>query len=554
MPTLPERQTDTVRRMRRSWRIAAVVAFFVALVLGGVLGHRVLAVTDEARDVLRAYTELVTAMHDNYPVERTYEVLVTASIQGVVRTLDPHTNFLSASAFDEMRNRQQSTFSGLGILVGMRNGRLTVITPIEGTPASRLGIRAGDIISSIEGEPTDSMSVDDAVSRLKGPKDTKVRVEIVRLSLPEPLELEITRAEIPQNTVRYAYMIRPDTGYIAVSDFNRGTGKEVRDAVAKLKAEGMQKLLLDLRNNGGGLLDQAVVVSDQFVPAGDKIVETRGRTRDSFQEFSASDNHAELDMPVVVLVSDGTASAAEILAGAIQDHDIGLIVGTPTWGKGLVQTVYSLSYGNGLAVTTAKYYTPSGRLIQRDYSSWFDYASYHSTGEEARSALATQQPHEVFHTDLGREVYGGGGIAPDVIVDPEPLAPFIQYLLSRNAFFDYAVEANADRHVESRDWQPPADLLDRFRDWLVAKELATTEECGEGLAEASARDMAQRYIVAEILNSAFGIEARFHVLAEGDPQILRGLDLFDEAADLLVRRQSLREPPTQTTSTQLGLN
>ena len=362
--------------MRRPWRLVAVAVFFLALLLGGVFGNRVLAVTDEAREVLKLYTELVSAAHDRYPAERSYEELVNASIEGVVRTLDPHTSFLSAAAFDEMRNRQQSTFSGLGILVGMRNGRLTVITPIEGTPASRLGIRAGDIISSIEGEPTEGMGVDDAVTRLKGPKGTSVRIEIVRQGLPEPLELEITRAEIPQNTVRYAYMIAPDTGYIAVSDFNRGTGKEVRDAVATLKGQGMQQLLLDLRNNGGGLLDQAVVVSDQFVPAGGKIVETRGRTRDSFQDFNSSDRYEDLDLPVVVLVSDGTASAAEILAGAIQDHDIGLIVGTPTWGKGLVQTVYSLSYGNGLAVTTAKYYTPSGRLIQRDYSSWFDYVAY----------------------------------------------------------------------------------------------------------------------------------------------------------------------------------
>jgi carboxyl-terminal processing protease len=316
----------------------------------------------------------------------------------------------------------------------------------------------------------------------------------------------------------------------------------------------MEKLLLDLRNNGGGLLDQAVVVSDQFVPAGGKIVETRGRTRDSFQDFSASDNHAELDMPVIVLVSDGTASAAEILAGAIQDHDIGLIVGTPTWGKGLVQTVYSLSYGNGLAVTTAKYYTPSGRLIQRDYTSWFDYASYSSSGEGGRSADDDATPREVFYTDLGREVFGEGGIEPDVIVEPEPLAPFLQYLLSRNAFFDYAVEANADRHVETRDWQPPADLLDRFREWLITKELATTAEVEEGLAEPATRDHAERYVVAEILNSAFGIEARFQVLAEGDPQVLRALELFEDAADLLARRETLREPSTRTTGTQIGLN
>ena len=534
--------------VRRPWRLTAAIVFALTLLLGGLFGDRVLAVTAEARDVLRVYTELVSAAHDNYPAERSYEELVNASIQGVVRTLDPHTSFLSAAAFDEMRNRQQSTFSGLGILVGMRNGRLTVITPIEGTPASRLGIRAGDIISSIEGEPTEAMSVDDAVARLKGPRGTSVKIEIVRHSLPEPLALEITRAEIPQNTVRYAYMIAPGTGYIAVSDFNRGTGKEVRDAVALLKEQGMQRLLLDLRNNGGGLLDQAVVVSDQFVPAGGKIVETRGRTRDSFQDFQSSDRYEDLDLPVVVLVSDGTASAAEILAGAIQDHDIGLIVGTPTWGKGLVQTVYSLSYGNGLAVTTAKYYTPSGRLIQRDYTSWFDYASYRSSGEGARGpVVADAGDRETYYTDLGREVYGEGGIQPDVIVEPHTVAPFVQFLLSRNAFFDFAVEYTEDREIESRDWQPPADLLERFEDWTIQRELATREEIEEGLAGEEDRVQSRRYLLAEILNSAFGIEARYQVLAEGDNQIARALELFDEAADLLARRQGL-EAATRTTS------
>jgi carboxyl-terminal processing protease len=541
--------------MRPSWRLVAVAAFFVTLVLGGVFGDNVLAVTDDARDLLKVYTELVSTVHDRYPTERSYEDLVDASIQGVVRTLDPHTSFLSARDYAEMRDRQQSSFSGLGILVGVRNGRLTVITPIEGTPASRLGIRAGDIISTIEGEPTDSMNVDEAVSRLKGPKGTTVHIEIVRRGLDEPLALDITRAEIPQNTVRYAYMIEPTTGYVAVSDFNRGTGQEVRDAIASLKSQGMERLLLDLRNNGGGLLDQAVIVSDQFVAGGGKIVETRGRTKDSFQDFHASDRYEDLDMPVVVLVSDGTASAAEILAGAIQDHDIGLIVGTPTWGKGLVQTVYSLSYGNGLAVTTAKYYTPSGRLIQRDYTSWFDYASYHSSGENARPAVnGDTSKREIFYTDLGREVYGEGGIEPDVVVEPQTLAPFIQYLLSRNAFFDFAVEKAGALDVENREWQAPPELMDQFSQWLIDQELATREEIDEGLAEPETRETAQRYVVAEIFNSDFGIEARYQVLAAGDLQIRRALELFDEAADLLARHRKLIETPISAPSTSLGLN
>src|SRR6185295_11315699 len=227
--------------------------------------------------------------------------------------------FLPPDAYTGMREKQQASFYGLGILVGSRNGQLTVISPLEGTPASRMGIQAGDVISTIEGEPTDKMGMDEAVSKLKGPKGTQVKITVVRRGLPEPLAMSITRAEIPQTTVRQAYMLTPDTGYIQLSEFARSTGKEMEDAIQKLKVAGMKRLLVDLRNNGGGLLDQAIEVAEQFLPEGATIVETRGRTRDSFQSYEASSRHQEIGLPVVVLVNEGTASAAEILSGAIQD-------------------------------------------------------------------------------------------------------------------------------------------------------------------------------------------------------------------------------------------
>lgn len=519
--------------MRRGWRVAAITVFTLSILFGGLVGDRVLALTDEARENLRVYTELLTVAHENYGTEIVYDDLVTSSINGMVRTLDPHTSFLSREAYSSMRERQRSTFQGLGILVGLRNGQLTVITPIEGTPASRMGLRAGDIISKIEGETTESMSIDEAVGRLKGPKGTAVRIEIVRQGLDEPLELTVTRAEIPQETVRYVYMITPDTGYLTISDFNRGTGKEVAEAIARLKQEGMKRLLLDLRNNGGGLLDQAIEVADQFLEDGSKIVETRGRTRESFQEYYASTRSEKLDLPVVVLVNDGTASAAEILAGAIQDHDIGLIVGTPTWGKGLVQTVYSLSYQSGIALTTAKYFTPSGRLIQRDYSSWFEYATNGGREDEE-----PDDNGEVFRTDLGREVYGGGGIRPDIEIRGREISTFLQYLLSRSAFFDFANSYTVSQAIESPKWQPPTELIADFRDWLLSEELATKEEIA-ALEEPENAEMVRRYLHAEIFNSAFGIEARYQILAAGDQQVLRALESFDEATSLLARRNAL---------------
>lgn len=541
------RHFGILARMRNGWRTAAIVVFTLSILFGGLVGDRVLALSDEARDLLRLYTEMVTVAHEQYGAEVDYDDLVTASINGMVWTLDPHTSFLSREAYSSMRERQRSSFHGLGILVGLRNGQLTVITPIEGTPASRMGLRAGDVISKIEGETTESMNIDDAVGRLKGPKGTSVRVEIVRQGLDEPLELSITRAEIPQDTVRYVYMITPETGYMSVSDFNRGTGKEVADAIAKLKQQGMKQLLLDLRNNGGGLLDQAIEVADQFLPEGAKIVETRGRTRESFQEYYASTRFEELDLPVVVLVNHGTASAAEILAGAIQDHDIGLIVGTPTWGKGLVQTVYSLSYESGIALTTAKYFTPSGRLIQRDYTSWVDYQTQASGQREADDPRTIG---EAFRTDLGREVYGGGGIAPDIEIEGREISSLLQYLLSRSAFFDFANSYTSRHPIESPQWTPSPEVMSEFRAWLLDHDLATEEEA-DGLNEPADAEMAKRYLHAEIFNSVFGIDARYQILAAGDQQVIRGLEAFGEAIRLLALRRELDSGEQRTAAAGL---
>jgi carboxyl-terminal processing protease len=529
--------------MKPTWRNTALALFTACLLLGGIFGNQVLALTDQTREVLQTYTQLVTLAHENYGQDVSYRNLVSASIQGMLRTLDPHTSFLRVEAYADMRDRQQTSFSGLGILVGMRNGQLTIITPIEGTPAARLGLRAGDHINRIEGEPTETMSLNDAVGQLKGPKGTQVEITIVRRGLEEPLEFTITRDEIPQNSVRYAFMMSPETGYLAISDFNRGTGAEVTAAIKELTEAGMKQLLIDLRNNGGGLLDQSIEVADQFLPGGTKIVETRGRTRDSFQVYNASDNYPTLGIPVIVLVSQGTASAAEILAGAIQDHDVGLIVGSPTWGKGLVQTVYSLSYNNGLALTTAKYYTPSGRLIQRDYSSWFDYATF-SNGQVINGDIPETEldAPNIFLTDLGRKVYGGGGITPDILFEDNEIAPFLQYLLSRNSFFDFAVLKASQGLEISRDWEPTDRLLDEFAKWAVSEEIVESEkEFDEGLDD-EARELALRYIHSELFNSAFGLEARYKVLAKSDPLIQKALQLFGEATDLLARRQRVIDP------------
>jgi carboxyl-terminal processing protease len=533
--------------MSKPWRLLATALFVLAAVAGSLAGDKLLARSDDSRENLRVYTELVSLAHDLYGTEVSYRELVFASIQGMLRTLDPHTSFLSPRAYTGMRERQQSTFYGLGILVSVRNGQLTVITPIEGTPASRLGIRAGDVISTIEGEPTETLSLDEAVDRLKGPKGTQVHIEIVRRGLDEPLPMTVTRAEIPQTTVRYAYMLNEETGYIWLTDFNRATSDEVARALADLKGRGMKRLVFDLRNNGGGLLDQAIEVADQFVPEDTLIVETRGRFPESEQRFTAAGRYSELGVPVVVLVNRGTASAAEIVSGAIQDHDVGLVVGTPTWGKGLVQTVYNLPYGAGLALTTAKYYTPSGRLIQRDYTSYYEYVT--ADDQLDPGALVPRGPRgAVFRTDLGREVFGGGGITPDVLVEVEELTPFDQLLLARNSFLNFAVDYSSGHEVASPAWRPGREILDEFHAWLVKEEIATADEAREGLANAGNGDYAYRMLTGEILNARFGPVAQHRALTEGDRQIQRALAMFEKAGELLARREALDNRPPTTPS------
>jgi len=527
--------------VKPAWRWTALALLVSSTLAGALAGDRLLALGDHSRESLRWFSEVVEEAHDAYGTDVPYRDLVYAGIQGMLRTLDPHTTFLSAEAHAEMQERHQASFYGLGILVGQRNGRLTVITPIEGTPAARLGIRAGDIIHLIEGQPTSEMSIDEAVSKLKGPKGTEVGITILRAGLPEPLELSVVRAEIPQATVRYAYLIAPGTGYISVSDFSRSTGGEVARAIEDLRALGMERLLLDLRNNGGGLLDQAIDVSAQFVPSGSSVVATRGRVHDATQSFSADDRRDPLGLPLVVLVNAGTASAAEIVSGAVQDHDVGLVLGTPTWGKGLVQTVYNLSYGAGLALTTAKYYTPSGRLIQRDYESYLDYYA-RTDVDEPGHRLGDEEPRsEEYDTDLGRKVYGGGGIRPDVEVEPHELSPPLQYLLARAAFFRFAVEW-ANRHGDDAigpDWKPDKAFEDAFYDWMVGEGLETAEEATATRGDATSSAFVRRQLRAEVLGAKYGIEASHKVLAEGDAQIQAALSLFPQAATLLAQRQGL---------------
>ena len=440
-----------------------------------------------------------------------------------------------------MQEKQRGSFYGLGIIISRRNGKITVITPVEGSPADRLGIRAGDVIDKIEGKSIDELPVDAVVKRLKGPKGTKVRITIVRPGLPEPLQMTVTRAEIPTNSVSYAFLVEPGTGYIRLKDFTHTSGPEVADAWTKLEKQGMQRLILDLRGNPGGLLDQAIAVADYFLKKGDKVVMTKGRSASSEQSYSAPGKNAHPRIPLIVLVNKGSASASEIVAGAAQDHDRALIVGQTTWGKGLVQSVFTLTDGAGLALTSAKYYTPSGRCIQRDYRDVLEYLTpeeEEGDGEENGSAhdARSSQAKEKFYTDAGRLVYGGGGITPDIFVKSEQLSRFAATLYARGIFFEFAVDYRSRVAEIPRDFRVTDAVRDEFFKFVDTKLVGYESKAREAYDAEKNKSVIDRALREELMNAVYGREAGYKTALEGDVQLKKALTLFPEAQKLAALR------------------
>ncbi|HTS56886.1 MAG TPA: S41 family peptidase, partial [Terriglobales bacterium] len=346
--------------------------------LGMVFGQKITPAAasgsdNEARDSLREFTQVYNLVEQNYaePVNAD-KAIYDGAIPGMLHVLDPHSNFFDPKAYALLREDQQGKYYGVGMTVGPRNNKVIVIAPFVGTPAYRAGIRPGDIIVAVDGKSTDNMSTSDVADLLKGPKGTTVHITILREGSDKPLEFAVVRAEIPRYSVDLHFLLRPGIGYMHITGFNDKTEQEVQKALDEMGD--LKGLVLDLRSNPGGLLSEGVDVADKFLHKGQVIVSHHGRSSPE-KRYVARNGNGGKDYPLVVLVNRGTASAAEIVAGAIQDHDRGLIVGETTFGKGLVQTVYPLSENTGLALTTAKYYTPSGRLIQRDYSniSLYDY-------------------------------------------------------------------------------------------------------------------------------------------------------------------------------------
>lgn len=505
-----------------------------ACLLGGLLGGRARAEAAANSDLkLQDFGRILALVEDNYVGKADSEELVEDAIQGMLRTLDPHSNFLDRDTYAEMKDEQRGRFFGLGIQITKRgpDKPLTIIAPIDGTPASRAGLQAGDVIYKIEGEETIELTVQQAVRRLKGEKGTKVTITIQRPGEDVPFDVTLVRDEIPTKSVPVAFLVQPSVGLIRISNFTSTTAKELDAAVESLRAKGMTRLVLDLRGNPGGLLEQAVQVSERFVPPGKLVVYTRGRIAGSDQDYLAEKGVDRIELPLVVLIDHSSASASEIVSGAIQDHDRGILVGETTFGKGLVQRVIPLFDGtSAVAVTTAKYYTPSGRLIQRDYSDLDDYFFDTDEGTEAGAPEIDRnsKPREVRRTDAGRPVLGGGGITPDHVVRAERASPFLSRLIRENVLFDFVVRQYPAKAGAAPE-EPVVDdsALDEFRKFLETRKVTFTED--EFRAD---RKLIALRVRAQVARLRLGAEAESRVLAEGDVQLQKALTLFDEAVRL----------------------
>src|SRR5579863_2446640 len=466
----------------------------------------------DVKDSLKQFTDVYSVVEDNYaePVNAD-KAIYNGAIPGMLHALDPHSNFFDPKSYALMREDQRGKYYGVGMTVGPRNNQVIVIFPFVGTPAYKAGIHPGDVIIANDGKTTENMSTGDVADLLKGPKGTTVHISISREAVEKPMEFTLIRDEIPRYSVDLHFLIKPGIGYMHVSGFNETTEHEVADALDQMGD--IKGLILDLRQNPGGLLNEGVGVADKFLHKGQLIVSHHGRAS-SEKRYTATHGNAGKDYPLVVLVNRGTASAAEIVAGAIQDHDRGLIVGETTFGKGLVQTVYPLSENTGLALTTAKYYTPSGRLIQRDYTgvSLYDYY-YNREGEENGAANK-----EVKLTDSGRTVYGGGGITPDVKIPTPKTNRFQDTLLIHYAFFNFAKHYTITHHP-SKNFEVDDAVLQDFRKFLDDQKVPYTEaELGQ------VNEWVKSNIKTEILIDAFGQEEGMKARAETDPQVVKALE------------------------------
>ena len=518
--------------------LAPVVVALAALATGGWFLQRGAGQERNIYANAGLFEEVLRYVQEGFVDEREPTELYRMAIDGMLEELgDPHTVYMPAKEYENLRIQTQGEYGGIGISINRRNGWVTVISPIPGTPGERAGLRAGDAIIEVNGESTRDWTDDFAVSKLRGPKGSKVDIKIARPGVDEPIPFEITRAEIHVKSVPAAYMIAPEVGYVELSVFSETSTTEVREAITALQKQGAKGILLDMRGNSGGLLEEGVSVSDLFLERGDLVLETKGRIPNQNFKYEASSEDEFPGLPVVMLVGPSSASATEIVAGALQDHDRALLVGQTTYGKGSVQTVFRLSDNNWLKMTTARWFTPSGRSIQGPYgidSPMADGGDGLNAIDPAAVAEEDEEERPEYRTDGGRVVYGGGGIKPDLEVSPDTLTlderPSARMLRQQSyrkwieGRFAWSTKyASAHQNLEP-DFEITQEMLDSFYQALVDTGLEI---------DRATFDSGKRWISMElgyeIAMANWGVAEARKRSNRHDPQVARGIELLQEA-------------------------
>jgi carboxyl-terminal processing protease len=509
-----------------------VLVLAVSAILGGFYGPAAIATsagspdTDQLQDSVKSFTRVLSVVQRNYadPVD-TDKVIYDGAIPGMLHVLDPHSNFFDPKQYALFREEQEGKYYGVGMIVEQRQNQTVVQAPFVNSPAYKAGIRPGDVILKVDGKNCTGLTTNQVADMLKGAKGTPVHISLGREGWVKPIEVTVVRDEIPRPGVEYSEMVKPGIGYVHVSTFNETTDSDLTDALQKLDYPKLDGLIIDLRDNGGGLLNQAVGMADLFLDKNELVVSHHGRSSPERPYYAVRGNQG-IDVPLVVLVNNGSASASEIVSGAIQDHDRGLIVGETTFGKGLVQTQFPLSEDTALLLTTARYYTPSGRLIQRNYKNVTLY-DYHYNPQRPRKP-------EVKLTDTGRQVFGEGGITPDVVVPAPKPDDFQELLEARGVLYplpsgvgDFARYYLGEKPQITKDFTVDDAVLADFQKYLTDQHIPFTPAQIQQITP-----WLKWEIKREVFTTVFGLDAGYKVQLQNDPQLEKAIDSLPQAKAL----------------------
>ena len=539
--------------MSRQRIVFTTAVAVVAFVSGGWFMQQGSRRDDNVYQRARLFDDVMSHIADYYVDPIDERQLYNMAISGMVNELhDPYSVFLSGRSLSGMNEITTGNYGGLGIQIEYRDNAIVVIAPLPDTPAERAGVITGDRIVEVDGQNTAQWNQELAVRNLRGPVGSQVTLKIQRPGVTDLITFQLTRAQIHARSVRTALMVDRGVGYVELNPFSDQSAPELQAAIDSLKRTGMKSLILDLRGNPGGLLDEGIAVSSLFLEPGQQVVSTRGRAEGATREFTDTDPQRYADLPIVVLVNGQSASASEIVAGALQDHDRALVIGTPTYGKGLVQTMFRLSNDAALKITTAKWYTPSGRSIQRQARNEQEQEDQVDSAA-VRPDTAKPKPDQVFHTDHGRVVVGGGGIIPDVLIRPdsatEVAARMLNAALGKNTskYFDalaaFALDQKAHHTVTSPTFELTPDMRAAFLALLARRGVTLDEQ-----TLAAARHLLDEQVGYEVAQLSFGRTGGIRRLFDVDPVLEQAEQFASKArtpADLLTLAQSAAPAPAQ---------